>query len=303
MAAGLAISVAVSPAAFAQSTDGAERIDRTARLDRVPPPPRTEFCTLALQPAGVVVEVIDAVTLRLSDGQVVRLAGVIAPTPPRAVASLAANASSGPWRPEANAKTALTALVANNAAIEIAVADLKARTDRYGRTIAHVMSTRDGNATWLQGALLNSGHARVTSIAGGSVCINEMLTLEAEARHDSRGLWANAAYRAIDANDTRALDRQRSAFAIVEGTVASVAQRSTRTYINFGRDWKWDFTATVPKSVIKNSTGAVNKLASLSGRRVRVRGWIERRNGPMIEVTDLDEIEDLTAPQVPAPLK
>ncbi len=32
-------------------------------------------------------------------------------------------------------------------------------------------------------------------------------------------------------------------------------------------------------------------VSGLAGKRVRVRGWIERRNGPMIVLGSLDEIK------------
>jgi micrococcal nuclease len=256
-----------------------------------PPPLRSPSCILARQSAGIVVEVIDAVTVRLSDGQVVRLAGLVPPDAP-----IASSITPADWPPASSAKSALAALVADSAAIEIAVANPKARIDRYGRTVAHLISTRDGQPVWVQGSLLRSGHARVSAVGSGALCVDAMLALEADARDEPRGVWANAAYRAVDADDTLALKRQRALFVVVEGTVISVAQRSSRTYLNFGLQWSWDFTAAVPKSVLNDATPeAIAKLGALKGRRVRVRGWIEQRNGPMIEVADLAEIEDLTS--------
>jgi micrococcal nuclease len=252
--------------------------------DIVAPPLRSPSCTLALQAAGVAVEVIDGTTLKLSDGQIVRLAGLVAPTPPLAIGNET-------WQPERAAKDALATLVANNANIEIAVADPKARMDRHGRTLAHVIATANGKPTWIQGTLLQSGHARATSMLSGGLCLKEMLSFEASGRAKSVGLWANPAYNPVRADSLEALKRQRTTFAIVEGVVMSVADRGGRTYLNFGKDWKWDFTVRVSKSVLKRDPEAAAKLAGLGGQRVRVRGWLDHYNGPIIEIGDLAEIE------------
>lgn len=256
----------------------------TVVAQSVAPPPRTASCTLALQGAGAVAAVIDGATLKMSDGQIVRLAGIVAPSPPLTI-------DDQNWQPARTAKEALEVLVDNNASIEVAVADQKARRDRYGRTLAHVVSTVNGQATWIQGALLKAGHARATSMMGGGLCLKEMLAHEAGARASLAGLWGNPVYNPVDAGNTEALKRQRTAFAVVEGVVVSVAERAGRTYVNFGRDWKWDFTASVSKAVLKRDSEAAAKLNGLGGQRVRVRGWLEMRNGPMIEIGDMSEIE------------
>jgi hypothetical protein len=78
--------------------------------------------------------------------------------------------------------------------------------------------------------------------------------------------------------------------------VQKVASSGGRTYLNFGADWKRDFTATVPPGLMRAKPEAQKLLQALEGRSVRVRGWIERRNGPLIELSSLDEIEVLDAP-------
>ena len=247
---------------------------------------------MARQAAGVVVDVIDGATVKLSDGQIVRLAGLITPSVPLAVSD-GSDAADPKWPPADEAKSALASLVANNASIEIAVADQKARTDRHGRTLAHVVATTNGVATWLQGEMLQRGQARVTSMQSGGQCLLDMLTIESAARSATRGLWANAAYRPVDASNTDALKRQRVSFALVEGVVVGVAERGGQTYLNFGRDWRWDFTASVSKAVAKRNPTAAQKLEAMTGQRVRVRGWVDQRNGPLIEIGDLAEIETL----------
>ena len=66
-----------------------------------------------------------------------------------------------------------------------------------------------------------------------------------------------------------------------------------RIYLDFGSDWRSDFTVVVPPRLAGKTPEDIAKILSLRGARVRVRGWIERRYGPAIEVRDLAEIERL----------
>jgi hypothetical protein len=82
-------------------------------------------------------------------------------------------------------------------------------------------------------------------------------------------------------------------FQVVEGRVTKVAQYRKTTYINFGRRWRTDFTLIVKGRSHRYLKKHGLDLTSLKGRRVRVRGWIEERNGPMIRLTHPEQIEIL----------
>lgn len=66
-------------------------------------------------------------------------------------------------------------------------------------------------------------------------------------------------------------------------------------YLNFAEDWRADFTISIARKTAKAFEAAGLDLHALAGKRVRVRGWVERRNGPMIEATYPEQIE-LLAP-------
>jgi hypothetical protein len=118
-----------------------------------------------------------------------------------------------------------------------------------------------------------------------------MLELEREAREQGRGIWAVAAYRVLEATEVGELLRRRNRLEVVEGVVRDVAFTGGRVYVNFGADWRRDFTAVVPPRLVRGSPETVLRLKALAGKRVRVRGWIERRNGPSVEIAALGEIE------------
>ena len=64
-----------------------------------------------------------------------------------------------------------------------------------------------------------------------------------------------------------------------------------RVYLNFGADYRSDFTAAVvPGARSLFAAEGIDPLG-LAGRTVRVRGWVDVLNGPMIEVTHPEQIE------------
>jgi hypothetical protein len=71
----------------------------------------------------------------------------------------------------------------------------------------------------------------------------------------------------------------------------SVRESGGTINVNFGRRWSEDFTATIPKRLDGRFTAAGLAPHSLSGRVVRIRGVVEERGGPWIEITRPDQIE------------
>ena len=167
------------------------------------------------------------------------------------------------------------------------------RTDRYGRLLAHVFAERDGQRAWVQGELLLRGHARAYGLPESSTCLSELMQHEAVARRARLGLWAETAYAERAAYRTRELMRYRGTYQLVTGRIERVASAGGRTYLNFGADWRDDFTAGVALAVLRADPAWAAAVQGMAGRMVRVRGWIERRNGPYVELTDPQQIEVL----------
>ena len=132
---------------------------------------------------GRVVEVIDADTVILDSGLSVRLVGIQAPKLPLGREGFVA------WPLAAEAKAALEEMVLEQS-VGLFYGGLE--TDRYGRALAHLV--RD-DGLWLQGELLARGWARVYGFRDNRAKLSEMLALEAEARAEKRGIWAEPFYR------------------------------------------------------------------------------------------------------------
>lgn len=239
------------------------------------------MCTLQRGAFTTVTGVLDGETVQLDDGTTLRLAGIVAPR------SRDAHAAAGSWAPERDAIAALSRHVLGK---RVELAYTTTARDRYGRRIAHAFTSNGGQRLWIQGELVASGHARASAMPGDTACVSELLAHERLARTGRLGLWRVGTYRVRAAHRTFELMRARSTFQIVAGTVDAVSRTRSGTYVNFGSDWRTDFTVRVPASVIAAHGAWAAGLDGLKGRRVEVRGWIDRRNGPLIEIATPGQI-------------
>jgi endonuclease YncB( thermonuclease family) len=225
-------------------------------------------CAFKPQGEGRVAAVIDARTLRLQDGREVRLAGI------------------EPSAAEKSSRSAaLSAIVANR---DVTLSGEDDTPDRYGRQPAFVFLT--SSDTPVQNLLLAQGEALVSGTVPDKDCAAALLAAEAEARRAKRGIWADpsAIKNAESPGDILAgIGR----FAVVEGKVLSVRQAGATTYLNFGRNWTRDFAVTISRRMIGAFEATGMSLKSLENRRIRVRGWVEARGGPRIELLRVGQIE------------
>jgi endonuclease YncB( thermonuclease family) len=256
----------------------------TARAPAADGEDRGQGCPLQPGEERSVVRIIDPDTILLDGGTEVRLLAALGPRP--------FDASAGPtaWPP---AEATIRALEAHLTGRNVRLAFAGRRTDRYGRSLAHVFIGAETEPIWLQRVLLQSGMARVYALDGSDPCMSALVTAENAARGAGIGLWRDAAYAVRSAEDTTALLRLAGTFQIVEGRVVDVSEIRGTTYLNFGDDWRQDFTAILRQPVRRAMLSVSLKAEDLKGERVRVRGWIERRGGPMIDVLHAALIERL----------
>lgn len=254
-------------------------------------PARAASCPGRIAGTARIAAVTQHGDFRLDDGRTVRLAGAVLPQDGPAAET---------WRGR----------LATLAGEEVTLAAIGAGTDRWGRNVASILVGKNFSAAWdvfpqrastdaegasdvmmLEELLVRNGLARVWPQYGVKGCIPTLLAAETEARREVRGLWREAEHAVREASDLDGLAALAGRFAIVEGTVASVGERTARTYLNFGRSWSEDMTVTVSKPIWETMRAAGLSAASLKGRRVRVRGVVELRGGPLIEVTRAEDIE------------
>lgn len=241
-------------------------------------------CVLPVTESVNVAEAVDAETLLLDDGRKVRLVNLLSPRRPLWLEA------DRPWPAAEAAHKALQMLTAGQ---RVALALDERGEDRHGRLLAQVFLERGDGRLWVQGEMVDRGHGRAWSLVSGRACVEALIAREAAARDADAGLWRLGFYRVREATQAEEIVKLKNTFAIVEGKVLKVAQVGARTYLNFEEDWRRDFTVTVRQKAVKLFAGAGRDPASMEGTRVRVRGWVEWFNGPMIEVTHPEQIERL----------
>ncbi len=230
--------------------------------------PALAACEFALQGDGRVSSVLDAKTFRLEDGREVRLAGI----------ELAAGSTD-------SGKAMLTALIESR---DVSLHGADDTPDRYGRQPAFV--ALKGSVTPVQFEMLSRGEALASPTVSDPACSRALLAAEAVARAARRGIWTGSA-ALKNAESTDDILARLGRFTVVEGTVSSARLAGATFYVNFGRRWTRDFAVTISRRMIASVEAAGIDLKSLKGKRVRVRGWIEKRGGPRIEITHAGQLE------------
>lgn len=227
--------------------------------------------------------VIDGDTVRLADGREVRLVGLQAPK-----LGLGRERFED-WPFSQEAKIRLADMVLERT---VTLAFGGTRQDRYGRLLAHLFA-EDGS--WVQARMIAAGMARTYSFADNRACVGELLAFEGDARFDQRGIWADDYYAPRLASDTGGLLHLVNTFQLVEGRVISVARVRGRVFLNFGEDWRTDFTATISPGDLRRFDDDPESYENLV---VRVRGWMKSYNGPEIELTHPEQLE-IISPRLP----
>lgn len=143
----------------------------------------------------------------------------------------------------------------------------------------------------LQERLVEEGAARAAPETDNLDLIDRLLALEKIARDDARGLWALRDYRVFDAKTAAGAV---GGYNLVEGAVKKSAKIGGRVYLNFGDDYRTDFTAGAASRLAQRWAKSGLDLAGLEGATVRVRGYVDEINGPSIDLVHIRCIEILS---------
>ena len=220
--------------------------------------------------AAVVARVPSGNLLELDDGRLVRLAGIRLP----------AEVDGRALDLAAQAQAALAGLIEGRA-VRLEPAG---PGDRHGRLVAQLW--RD-DGLWLQGALLERGLVQVQTRPGEVALAAEMAAREEAARRSGIGIWAHDRLAPRRAHEVAPLV---GSFQIVRGRVVRVAPTERYVYLNFGADWRSDFTLRVARASERSFREAGIELEQLAGRDVEVRGYVLEAGGPLIELSHPEQI-------------
>lgn len=269
----------ICPLSYAQDND--------LEAVSVPPITKVDFTALKHTKSGRIDKIIDGLTILLKDGTIIRLASIDIP-------------DFSIWRDAPYSEAALALLQKTlPEGTEVMVYQTrmakKGRITRMKHELAHLVTKKDN--IWIQGLLLAHGLARVYTAPDATEMLDPMLTIEKNARAANRQIWADDSPYLVLTPETA--QKAIGDFAIVEGVVKKTATVRNDIYLNFGQDWKKDFTIKISPNDRKMLSHKGIDPLSLAHKRVRVRGWLKEYNGPMIELEDPSHLEYPLSPQNP----
>lgn len=229
-----------------------------------------DFTALQQKDTAIAEEAIDSLRVRLKDGRIVQLVSIDVPDMD----------SYDPGEISRQARDMLSAMVKGKQVRLYQTKNAKlGRVNRMGHTLGHLVLSNSG--AWLQGALLSAGLAQVRPTTRNPEMAARMIELENKARAAKIGLWKDDTYK-IYTPDTAAQGLNN--WAVVEGKVKKSSMAKNKLYLNFGDNWRDDFTIMITPTVRKKMIAQGQDPLNLQGATLRVRGWLEDYNGPNIEL-------------------
>jgi len=196
--------------------------------------------------------IYDGDTLRLSDGQKVRLIGINTPELARK------QKSAEPFADEA--KQTLIAMVKKGQTIQLIYGN--DRKDHYGRTLAHTFLTSGQN---IQEALISQGLASVITIPPNTKFAACYLAVENIARCNRLGLWKNKSVV-----KAKQLTGKHLGFQLIQGTVRNINTNTKGIWLNI------DDTLTVGIRPDNRHLFDKKILNSYLNQSITIRGWLNK---------------------------
>jgi hypothetical protein len=171
--------------------------------------------------------------------------------------------------------------------------------DRWQRligTFSRIPSPSEHLVISVHEELVSMGAALLDPAHGlPSLCLHELKYRENQAMMKKTGYWDNKD-AVLDAHIPQDLFAQHGRFQVVEGHVTHVGIRRYHTYINFGDRWTHDFSVRIDVKIWKNLEDQGITRARLEGKRVRIRGVIEKGAAPQINLGSPDALDIVDAP-------
>lgn len=195
----------------------------------------------------------------------------------------------GGWPPDAHARAALDAAVAGRV-VEFRPAG--PQPDRHGRAVGYLAEIEAADHAGVTTALLETGWLRISPEPAGRDCRATLAAAESVAIRARLGLWSEQYYEVQDARDGQALAALAGRFVVAEGRVASTRTSGGRAYVNFGDRWRDALSLSFSEATLRR-LGGFETLGIEAGARLRARGVVESRRGPVIYVSEPGQVDRL----------
>lgn len=169
--------------------------------------------------------------------------------------------------------------------------------DRWQKRLVYLsMSESYAIDDTVQAKLVANGLCRVFPQSDQFHFILHLMQLEQKAYEAGKGVWALPSFRHHNATDEIRYGR----YGLVEGEVREATIRQSRLYLNFGEDWRRDFTVTLTKAKARQWGLDYDEWEGLKGAHLLARGYIDKINGPSIDL--IHPLQIVSAESVPKPL-
>jgi len=224
-----------------------------------------------------VTEVIDGDTIRLSNGKLLRYIGLDTPE------VRIKNNGEFKYDPQ---PYSLEASEYNRKLVEgkfIRVEFDVDKKDKYGRLLGYCFA----DDIFVNAKLIEEGYAVLYTRVPNVKYSKEFIEAQKRARRNQKGLWSN--FKAVLASQAHLYINQIKA---VKGEVISTYESDRCVYLNFGKDWKKDFTVVIFKDGLRLfKQKGINPVEFYKNRIVEVTGRIKEYNGPEIIINSPSQIK------------
>tara|TARA_R110000868_G_scaffold218576_1_gene469055 strand:- start:212747 stop:213532 length:786 start_codon:yes stop_codon:yes gene_type:complete len=224
--------------------------------------------------------IIDGDTFVTKDGSHVRLLGINTPEIGRG------GKENQPFANEARLK--LNTLLFNK---RVRLEFGERYKDRYNRLLAHVYM-EDG--TWINRELIALSLAHVYSFPDNRAHTNTLIELENNVKLKKQGIWGLERWKTYK-TDEEIPDSAIGKFNITEGTVHHTTNTKGKIYINFGSNWREDFTVEIRKKeldIFKQS--GIDPSENYNGKKLQIRGVFKPVNGVLVTATHPEQLTILS---------
>ncbi len=223
-----------------------------------------------------VIKVIDGDTVKLANGQLLRYIGI--DTPEMRIKQGGTFVYSP--QPLAQEATQLNRDLVEGKFVKVEF-DIEKR-DKYGRLLGYCFI----DEVMVNKKLVEEGLAVLYTKPPNVAYADELIAAQGQARQDKKGLWAT--YETIDQSQAHLYINQ---IRTVRGRIINTYDSGKAVFLNFGYNYKTDFTVVIFKSSVGLFLNkGINPVSFYRGKTVEVTGRIKEYNGPEIIVNIPEEI-------------
>ena len=201
------------------------------------------------------------------------------------------------------ARATFAAMVVGHA---VTVRPMMATTDRWGRLPAQVFLSATPERGGLATTAVAAGLGRYLAEPAAHGCRDALVAAETKARDGKLGLWADPYYAVLAVDDRAGFTERAGTIILAEGRLAAILPGPYRTKLRFAsRDQAplggRTLNAVILPRPMKTFEAQRVDFRALIGRKLRLRGLLDQRFGPQIELNGPDDVDVLDTPVGAAP--